>query len=120
MFISERRLMAATPKQTLELFDIPVSGNWTSVHTFDKSNGLVIEDGIHLMACSADGSYAAVADHKSVIIILDLNSLGVHSVLPRYKSHPTALAFHPSSTLLVVAYADHKVLSLSQNQMLRN
>lgn len=103
--------MAATPKQTLDLLEISPSGSMAIVHTFDKTNGLAIEDAIHLMDCSADGRYAVVADHKSVIIVFDLKSMNVHSVLPRYKSHPTALAFHPLSTLLVVAYADHKVLS---------
>lgn len=112
MFIHQGdRLLMATPELSVQL--VEVSSNPSEmrlVHTFSRENKLLLEDCIHLMDCSSDGRYAAVADNKSVIVVLDLQSLKVHSTLPRYQSHPTALAFHPDSGLLVVAYADHKIV----------
>ncbi|EFX86991.1 hypothetical protein DAPPUDRAFT_97204 [Daphnia pulex] len=105
------RLLLATPKLTLQLVDVGSSGSMKVVHTFSRESGqFTMGDCIHLMDCSADGRLAAVADHTSNIVILDLKSYKVHATLPRYKSHPTALAFHPSSHLLVVSYADHKIV----------
>lgn len=105
------RLLLATPKLTLQLVDVGSSGSMKVVHTFSRESGqFTMDDCIHLMDCSADGRLAAVADHTSNVVILDLKSYKVHATLPRYKSHPTALAFHPSSHLLVVSYADHKIV----------
>ena len=105
------RLLMATPKMTLQLTDVCSSGSIKLVHTFShETSKFTMEDCIHLMDCSGDGRLAAVADHTSNIVILDLKSLKVHATLPRYKSHPTALAFNPSSDLLVVSYADHKIV----------
>ena len=65
----------------------------------------------HLLEASRDGAYVAAADHAHQIHVGGgaATTMSLHCVLPRYKSHPTALAFHPNSKLLVVAYADHKV-----------
>lgn len=103
----------ATPKLTIQLVELSTSSHPPElrlVHTFSRQNKFIIDDCIHLMECSSDGRYAAVADNKNLIVLLDLQSLQVHATLPRYQSHPTALAFHPSGELLVVAYADHKII----------
>ena len=106
------RLLMATPKPTLQLVDISSSQSMKVIHTFshDSIDRFVMEDCVHLMDCSSDGQLAVVADHKSNIVVVDLKSFKVHATLPRYKSHPTALAFNPSSHLLVVSYADHKIV----------
>ena len=106
------RLLMATPKSTLQLVDISSSQSMKVIHTFshDSIDRFVMEDCVHLMDCSSDGQLAVVADHKSNIVVVDLKSFKVHATLPRYKSHPTALAFNPSSHLLVVSYADHKIV----------
>ena len=110
VFVGRDKLLLATAKLTLQLVDLSSSENEMKVmHTFGQEHKFDIEDSIHLMDASADGRYAVVGDHQSKIVVVDLESLEVHSVLPRYKSHPTALAFHPNSALIVVAYSDHKV-----------
>ncbi len=104
-----RRLLVATPELAVQLVDVsPAETRF--VHTFSRENKFIVDDCIHLMDSSSDGQFAALADHKSTIVVLDLQSLKVHSTLPRYQSHPTALAFHPTSALLVVVYADHKIV----------
>lgn len=101
----------ATPKLTLQLVDVSSTEPMKLVHTFNReSSKFIMEDCIHLMDCSSDGRFAAVADHKSNIVILDLQSFKIYVTLPRYQSHPTALAFNPSCDLMVVAYADHKIV----------
>lgn len=110
MFIHQQeslRLVIATPELTVQLVDVSPS-EMRVVHTFNKESKFSVDDCIHLM--DSNGHYAAVADHKSTVVVLDLQSLKVHSTLPRYQSHPTALAFHPTSALLLVAYADHKIV----------
>ena len=117
MFIHQQnRLLMATAELTVQLLDLTDAGGGGAklVHTFDRENRLPIDDSIHLMDCSSGGGggghYAAVADNSGKVVVLDLKSLAVHSTLPRYQSHPTALAFHPASAVLVVAYADHKIV----------
>ena len=106
MFLSKgKKLLLANAKLEIQLLDLD-GGRVELVHTFEDFKA---EDSIHLMDTSLDASFAAVADHKSSITILDMKSFKIHATLPRYNSHPTALAFHPNSKLLVVAYADHKV-----------
>ena len=125
VFIGTDQLLLATPQLTLQLLSIPSSssssavddnsvGSVKLVDTLDKDQGgFEARDCIHLMDASKDGRYAAVADHSGTIVLVDMKSLTVHSTLPRYKSHPTAMAFHPASKLIVVAYADHKVISFN-------
>lgn len=109
LFVGRDKLLLVTSKQTMQLFDLSSSDGIKAVHTFDAEQKFQFEDAIHLLDASADGRFAVVADHQSKIVVVDLKSLELHSVLPRYKSHPTALAFHPNSKLIVVAYSDHKV-----------
>lgn len=107
------RLLLATPKSTLQLIDVSSTEPMKLVHTFNRetTNGkFAMEDCIHLMDCSSDGRFAAVADHKSNVVVLDVQSFQMYVTLPRYQSHPTALAFNPSCDLMVVAYADHKIV----------
>lgn len=109
LFVGRDKLLLVTAKQTMQLLDFTPAGEIKAVHTFGAEQKFQFEDSIHLMDASADGRFAVVADHQSKIVVVDLKSLELHSVLPRYKSHPTALAFHPNSKLIVVAYSDHKV-----------
>lgn len=111
IFLTDGRLLLATANLTLQLLSVSASSGVKLIHTFSKEvdKQFSPEDSIHLMNSSADGHFVVVGDHKSNIIVLDMRSLKVHAVLPRYQSHPTALAFHPSSKLLVVAYSNHKV-----------
>ena len=113
IFIGSDKLLLATPTLTLELLSVTSSGHDTPIkvlQTLDKENGgFEPEDCIHLMDVSRDGRFVAVAGHTAKIHVINVETLTIHSILPRYKSHPTALAFHPNSRLLVVAYADHKV-----------
>jgi len=110
LFVGRDKLLLVTAKQTMQLFDLSSSSEIKAVHTFCPEQKFQFEDSIHLMDASADGRFAVVADHQSKIVVVDLKSLELHSVLPRYKSHPTALAFHPNSKLIVVAYSDHKIV----------
>lgn len=116
MFLSKgKKLLLANAKLEVQLLDLD-GGRVELVHTFEDFKA---EDSIHLMDTSLDASFAALADHKSSITILDMKSMKIHATLPRYKSHPTALAFHPNSKLLVVAYADHKVFKLNSSLFLK-
>ena len=121
MFLPDGRLLLATAHLTLQLLNVSAPSGVKLVHTFRKeeqNNEFSPDDCIHLMDCSSDGRFAVVGDHKSKIIVLDMRSLKVDSILPRYPSHPTALAFHPNSSLLVVAYANHKVNFLFISQQI--
>ena len=111
VFVGHNRLLIATPKLTVQLLDLE-GETARLVHTFssDDDKQFHLEDSVYLMDCSRDGHYAAIADHRNQVLVLDLEALAVHSVLPRYQSHPTALAFHPRGGLLVVAYSDHKIV----------
>ena len=111
VFVGHNRLLIATPKLTVQLLDL-TEDTVRLLHTFsaEEDKQFRLEDCVHLMDCSRDGRYAACADHRNQVLVLDLESLAEHSILPRYHSHPTALAFHPRGALLVVAYADHKIV----------
>lgn len=77
-----------------------------------------LEDRVFLMDISSNGQFLVAADHKSNIVVWTLAMGKFYCSLPRYKCPPTALAIHPETNNLVVAYSDHNVLeySLSEKQ----
>ena len=99
----------ATANKTVEVWSVTAENIVKVSHSFGKEEGLDAGDCIHLMDTTSDGKYACVADHHGNIFLLDLQFYKLHSKMPRYKSHPTALAFNPAGIFIVVAYSDHNV-----------
>lgn len=76
-----------------------------------------MEDTIHLIAASADGKYLATADHQSNVNVFEITSANIklHCTLPKQRTQPTALAFHPNTCdlSLVVIYSDKQLIEFS-------
>ncbi|GIX81684.1 hypothetical protein CDAR_235501 [Caerostris darwini] len=70
-------------------------------------------DEVRLMEISNNSDYLACGYKSGNVVILNLNTLKIHSKLPLYKCQATALKFDPSSENLIAVYSDRKIVEYS-------
>ncbi|XP_070686916.1 U3 small nucleolar RNA-associated protein 4 homolog [Pempheris klunzingeri] len=68
---------------------------------------------VHLLFVSDDGRWLATANTSCEIHIYNLHKLKLHCTVPVYSSCPTAIAIHPTTSNLVVVYADQQIFEYS-------
>ncbi|XP_070574797.1 U3 small nucleolar RNA-associated protein 4 homolog [Ptychodera flava] len=65
---------------------------------------------LHLLSVSQDSRWLATADNSSHINVYSLDDYQHQCSLPTLSHQPTAMAFNPHNSLLIVAYCNQKVL----------
>ncbi|CAH1779967.1 unnamed protein product [Owenia fusiformis] len=68
---------------------------------------------IHLMTLSPNGDYLATGDHGNNVQIFSTKQRKHICSLPVYSCQPTAIAFNQTSTELVVAYTNQKIVEFN-------
>ncbi|KAK2193045.1 hypothetical protein NP493_18g10014 [Ridgeia piscesae] len=100
-------LVSLTCEGTVQVFDMSGEQPKLEATLQSPSDG---GNGVHLLAVNPSGKYIATGDHSNNVHIYSLKKLKHDCSLPQYAFQPTALAFHPSSPELVVAYSDRRIV----------
>uniref|UniRef100_A0A803V802 UTP4 small subunit processome component n=1 Tax=Ficedula albicollis TaxID=59894 RepID=A0A803V802_FICAL len=70
-------------------------------------------EAVYLLAPSADGHWLAAVSGDWAIHIYNLKCFKHHCMVPAYNCAVSALAIHPSTNNLVIAYSDQQLLEFS-------
>ncbi|TKS73737.1 U3 small nucleolar RNA-associated protein 4 -like protein [Collichthys lucidus] len=81
------------------------------LHTLRPKSGSV--QPVHLLCASEDGKWLATASTDCEVHVYNLCKQKLHCTVPVYSSCPTAIGIHPTTSNLVVAYADHQIFEYS-------
>lgn len=105
-FDSSVRVLDLNTNQELAKFD---EFRYIKSYDDDEEDDQAAEDGLIRLLCeSGDNKRFAACDHLKRIHVYNLDLLTLECSLPKPKSAPTALAFHPSGDSLVVACASNE------------
>ncbi|KAG8012843.1 U3 small nucleolar RNA-associated protein 4-like protein [Nibea albiflora] len=81
------------------------------LHTLRPKSGS--RQPVHLLCASEDGRWLATANTDCEIHVYNLPKQNLHCTVPVYSSCPTAIGIHPTTSNLVVTYADHQIFEYS-------
>ncbi len=102
-------LFSACTDNTIEVFDLKkgeVCARWSNnaQRNSDVVPGLQVQSAgtVRMLAPSA-GRWFATCDTNNTTHVYDLDKMALASTLPVFEQHVTALAFHPSKPVLVLA-----------------
>ncbi|XP_064414664.1 U3 small nucleolar RNA-associated protein 4 homolog [Latimeria chalumnae] len=108
--VDSKRLFVASDQSSVHLIDLSQS-DCKHLHTFKPKSGT--SEPVVLLAASVDGKWLAAASHTCEIEIYNLKQLKHHCTVPLYNCIPSAMAIHPQTNNLVIAYADQQIFEFS-------
>ncbi|NWI56743.1 UTP4 protein, partial [Calyptomena viridis] len=105
------RLFVASARGAVHVLQLLEPGGCKHLHTLRPPSGC--SEAVYLLAPSADGHWLAAVSGDWAIHTYNLKCFKHHCVVPTYSCAVTALAIHPSTNNLVIAYSDQQLLEFS-------
>ncbi|NXV70955.1 UTP4 protein, partial [Atlantisia rogersi] len=105
------RLFVASARGSVHVLQLLELGGCKHLHTLQPPSGS--PEAVYLLAASADGHWVAAVGGDWVIHIYNLKCFEHHCTVPTYSCAVTALAIHPSTNNLVIAYSDQQLFEFS-------
>ncbi|NWZ55840.1 U3 small nucleolar RNA-associated protein 4 homolog [Haliaeetus albicilla] len=104
-------LFVASARGSVHVLQLLEPGGCKHLHTFRPPSGS--PEAVYLLASSADGHWLAAVGGDWAIHIYDLKCFKHHCTVPTYSCAVTALAIHPITNNLVIAYSDQQLFEFS-------
>ncbi|XP_030916000.1 U3 small nucleolar RNA-associated protein 4 homolog [Geospiza fortis] len=101
----------ATVTRSVHVLQLLEPGGCKHLHTLRPPSGC--SEAVYLLAPSADGHWLAAVTGDWAIHIYNLKCFKHHCVVPNYDCAVSALAIHPSTNNLVIAYSDQQLFEFS-------
>ncbi|XP_025975475.2 U3 small nucleolar RNA-associated protein 4 homolog [Dromaius novaehollandiae] len=105
------RLFVASERGSVHVLQLLEPGGCKHLHTLRPPSGT--PEAVYLLAPSADGNWLAAASGDWEIHVYSLKRLKHHCTVPTYSCAVTALAIHPVTNNLVIAYSDQQLFEFS-------
>ncbi|XP_068812163.1 U3 small nucleolar RNA-associated protein 4 homolog [Struthio camelus] len=100
-------LFVASDRGSVHMLQLLEPGGCKHLHTLRPPSGTL--EAVYLLASSADGNWLAAASGDWEIHIYNLKRFKHHCTVPTYSCAVTALAIHPVTNNLVIAYSDQQL-----------
>ncbi|XP_030138411.4 U3 small nucleolar RNA-associated protein 4 homolog [Taeniopygia guttata] len=104
-------LFVASARGSVHVFQLLEPGGCKHLHTLRPPSGC--SEAVYLLAPSADGRWLAAVSGDWAIHIYNLKCFKHHCMVPRYDCAVSALAIHPTTNNLVIAYSDQQLSEFS-------
>ncbi|NXP48615.1 UTP4 protein, partial [Heliornis fulica] len=104
-------LLVASAQGSVHVLQLMEPGGCKPLHTFRPPSGS--HEAVYLLAASADGHWVAAVGGDWAINIYNLKCFKHHCTVPTYGCAVTALAIHPVTNNLVIAYSDQQLFEFS-------
>ncbi|XP_062442273.1 U3 small nucleolar RNA-associated protein 4 homolog [Rhea pennata] len=104
-------LFVASDQGSVHVLQLLEPGSCKHLHTLRPPSGT--PEAVYLLASSADGNWLAAASGDWEIHIYSLKRFKHHCAVPTYSCAVTALAIHPVTNNLVIAYSDQQLFEFS-------
>ncbi|XP_030811858.1 U3 small nucleolar RNA-associated protein 4 homolog isoform X2 [Camarhynchus parvulus] len=104
-------LFVASARGSVHVLQLLEPGGCKHLHTLRPPSGC--SEAVYLLAPSADGHWLAAVTGDWAIHIYNLKCFKHHCVVPNYDCAVSALAIHPSTNNLVIAYSDQQLFEFS-------
>uniref|UniRef100_A0A8B9NW52 UTP4 small subunit processome component n=1 Tax=Apteryx owenii TaxID=8824 RepID=A0A8B9NW52_APTOW len=104
-------LFVASDQGSVHVLQLLEPGGCKHLHTLRPPSGTL--EAVYLLASSADGNWLAAASGDWEIHIYSLKRFKHHCTVPMYSCAVTALAIHPVTNNLVIAYSDQQLFEFS-------
>ncbi|XP_051661559.1 U3 small nucleolar RNA-associated protein 4 homolog [Manacus candei] len=104
-------LFVASARGSVHVVQLLEPGGCKHLHTLRPPSGC--SEAVYLLAPSADGHWLAAVSGDWAIHVYNLKSFKHHCVVPTYSCAASALAIHPSTNNLVIAYSDQQLVEFS-------
>ncbi|NXE54592.1 UTP4 protein, partial [Casuarius casuarius] len=105
------RLFVASDRGSVHVLQLLEPGGCKHLHTLRPPSGT--PEAVYLLASSADGNWLAAASGDWEIHVYSLKRFKHHCTVPTYSCAVTALAIHPVTNNLVIAYSDQQLFEFS-------
>ncbi|XP_040427229.1 U3 small nucleolar RNA-associated protein 4 homolog [Cygnus olor] len=105
------RLFVASDRGSVHVLQLLEPGGCKHLHTLRPPAGTA--EAVYLLASSADGNWLAAVSGDWEIHVYSLKHFKHHCTVPTYSCAVTALAIHPATNNLVIAYADQQLFEFS-------
>ncbi|KAM9182934.1 U3 small nucleolar RNA-associated protein 4 homolog [Mergus octosetaceus] len=105
------RLFVASERGSVHVLQLLEPGGCKHLHTLRPPAGTA--EAVYLLASSADGNWLAAVSGDWEIHVYSLKHFKHHCTVPTYSCAVTALAIHPATNNLVIAYADQQLFEFS-------
>ncbi|KAF1449759.1 hypothetical protein FQV21_0010680, partial [Spheniscus demersus] len=100
-------LFVASARGSVHVLQLLEPGGCKHLHTFRPPSGS--PEAVYLLASSADGHWVAAVSGDWAIHVYNLKGFKHHCMVPMYSCAVTALAIHPVTNNLVIAYSDQQL-----------
>ncbi|KAM7100670.1 LOW QUALITY PROTEIN: U3 small nucleolar RNA-associated protein 4 homolog [Ciconia maguari] len=104
-------LFVASVQGSVHVLQLLEPGGCKHLHTFRPPSGS--PEAVYLLASSADGQWLAAVGGDWAIHIYNLKCFKHHCTVPVYGCAVTAIAIHPGTNNLVIAYSDQQLFEFS-------
>ncbi|NWU73673.1 UTP4 protein, partial [Pterocles burchelli] len=104
-------LFVASARGSVHVLQLLEPGGCRHLHTLRPPSGC--SEAVYLLAPSADGHWLAAVSGDWVIHIYNLKCFKHHCTVPTYDCAVSALAIHPDTNNLVIAYSDQQLFEFS-------
>ncbi|NWR79511.1 UTP4 protein, partial [Centropus unirufus] len=104
-------LFVASAQGSVHVLQLLEPGGCKRLHTFQPPSGS--PEAVYLLASSADGHWLAAVGGDWTIHIYNLKCSKHHCTVPTYSCAVSALAIHPVTNNLVIAYSDQQLFEFS-------
>ncbi|NWQ84018.1 UTP4 protein, partial [Columbina picui] len=104
-------LFVASARGSVHVLQLLEPGGCKHLHTLCPPSET--PEAVYLLAVSADGRWVAAVAGDWAIHIYNLKCFKHHCTVPTYSCAVTALAIHPVTNNLVIAYADQQLFEFS-------
>nr|XP_047906463.1 U3 small nucleolar RNA-associated protein 4 homolog [Anser cygnoides] len=105
------RLFVASDRGSVHVLQLLEPGGCKHLHTLRPPAGTA--EAVYLLASSADGNWLAAVSGDWEIHVYSLKHFKHHCMVPTYGCAVSALAIHPATNNLVIAYADQQLFEFS-------
>ncbi|NXC21014.1 UTP4 protein, partial [Corythaeola cristata] len=104
-------LFIASDRGSVHVLQLLEPGGCKHLHTFRPPSGS--PEAVYLLAVSADGHWLGAVSGDWAIHVYNLKCFEHHCTVPTYNCAVTALAIHPVTNNLVIAYSDQQLFEFS-------
>ncbi|NXC41438.1 UTP4 protein, partial [Penelope pileata] len=105
------RLFVASDRGSVHVLQLLEPGGCKHLHTLRPPTES--REAVYLLAVSADGSWLAAVSGDWEVHVYSLKHFKHHCTVPVYSSAVTAIAIHPATNNLVIAYSDQQLFEFS-------
>ncbi|NWI62235.1 UTP4 protein, partial [Todus mexicanus] len=104
-------LFVASARGSVHVLQLLEPEGCKHLHTLQPPAGSL--EAVYLLAASADGHWLAAVSGDWVIHVYSLKCFKHHCTVPMYSCAVTAVAIHPATNNLVIAYSDQQLFEFS-------